>query len=534
MVSFDSAFCDEMKQLVNQLGNSPNATRGNNALERARSARTQESVTEIFKELRGLRDALNSSGKMKEREVSTPLNNLLMNEELRIQQASAKTFAEKHEPTEQPTKNKSQPTEQQSVEGQPSPAKEQKSTPQIGLTDLPPYIMKEIGEPLSPKDKTALFLTTKNPAFREGIFLDDLSKLALISSDPECQQLYKHLFGQTPQSAASFKAARKEAIESEDAKKAAEVEGRLRSVIRTLPNIQGEWEALPEGVRTLFGNIDSSKILSSPERFKDVLLAIRAHNLNIVGQKLGVLATEADLSTKTAFLEAAEITARWLNDEGQKVTSLFADSSEMTRLPIEITRLPNLTRLELQRNLLTSVPSEIGSLRKLTSLNLSKTMLTSLPPEIGNLGNLTYLNLNENLLTSLPSKIGNLGNLGELCLEENQLTSLPPEIGNLTKLMFLDLQHNQLASVPSEIGNLRKLEGLILEKNQLTSLPPEIGRLTKLRALDLSLNRLATIPLSVFDLQKLTGLYLRGNPCVGRLPLDKIEGLELRGCKVFL
>jgi GTPase SAR1 family protein len=127
-------------------------------------------------------------------------------------------------------------------------------------------------------------------------------------------------------------------------------------------------------------------------------------------------------------------------------------------------------------------------------LDLSKKGLRRIPPEIGKLTNLTRLSLNGNRLTSIPPEIGQLKNLRLLFLGNNQLSMLPPEIGELTNLHVLALVNNQLSTLPPEIGELTNLNVLALVKNQLTALPPEIGQLKNLEILVVHANPLVFPP----------------------------------------
>ena len=129
-------------------------------------------------------------------------------------------------------------------------------------------------------------------------------------------------------------------------------------------------------------------------------------------------------------------------------------------MPPEITKLTNLTSLDLSSNQLTSVPPEITKLTNLTSLDLSGNQLTSLPPEITKLTNLTSLDLSGNQLTSLPPEITKLTNLTSLDLSDNQLTSLPPEITKLTNLTYLDLSENQLPIPPETLANPKDVKAI--------------------------------------------------------------------------
>ena len=150
-----------------------------------------------------------------------------------------------------------------------------------------------------------------------------------------------------------------------------------------------------------------------------------------------------------------------------------------------------------------------------TTLSLARIGLTRLPPEIGRLANLTRLSLDHNQLGSLPPEIGQLRNLSELYLQNNQLRTLPPEIGQLRKLHLLALLANHLRALPVEIGQLIELSLLDLDENKLETLPLEIGRLANLKTIYLGFNGLVTLPDTLRDLRKLRLLSLRGNDALG-------------------
>src|SRR5205809_805631 len=67
-------------------------------------------------------------------------------------------------------------------------------------------------------------------------------------------------------------------------------------------------------------------------------------------------------------------------------------------------------------------------------LDLEGLGLTRLPPEIGKLANLTKLYLGNNQLRTLPPEIVQLANLKQLAFDNNLLSTLPLEIGQLANL----------------------------------------------------------------------------------------------------
>jgi len=161
-----------------------------------------------------------------------------------------------------------------------------------------------------------------------------------------------------------------------------------------------------------------------------------------------------------------------------KLLSLDLTANGITNLPPEIRKLTNLRTLELGGHNLHSLPSEFTDLINLETLVLGSLVvsggeLTKLPIEITHLTNLRKLDLNDNQLTELPKEIGNLSKLTSLEINENKLSNLPEEIGNLRNLQLLELRYNKLTSLPKEIIHLENLETLDLRGNSLP-IPPEI------------------------------------------------------------
>ncbi|KAL5697759.1 hypothetical protein ACHQM5_028876 [Ranunculus cassubicifolius] len=103
-------------------------------------------------------------------------------------------------------------------------------------------------------------------------------------------------------------------------------------------------------------------------------------------------------------------------------------------IPVELTALPRLLTLSLDRNRLSGeFPSEILSWKSLNSLNLSRNQLSG----------------------GIPSSIGLLPDLLQLDFSENQLSGgIPPEL-HLLKLNFLNLSSNHLTGkIPAEFRNM--------------------------------------------------------------------------------
>lgn len=110
--------------------------------------------------------------------------------------------------------------------------------------------------------------------------------------------------------------------------------------------------------------------------------------------------------------------------------------------------------------------------RGLTSLNLASSSIASLKDTLfENLPNLTKLNLDKNHLTNLPKEIGRLRKLELLSIAKNPLESLPNTIGQLENLHFLDARECNLRVLPAEIWNCFRLDTLNVSSNILESFP---------------------------------------------------------------
>jgi len=164
-------------------------------------------------------------------------------------------------------------------------------------------------------------------------------------------------------------------------------------------------------------------------------------------------------------------------------------------IPRNLGELRNLECLSFEnfnyfdREKISSLPEDICKLTNLKVLALGSAShpeiilnkLTKLPLGIGNLAELTDIYLQFNSLSELPPEIGNLRKLKVLKLGGNNLSFLPKEIGNLKKLEILTIWNNQLKDLPEEICLLTNLKGLDISLNSLSILPDYIIRLTGLR-----------------------------------------------------
>jgi adenylate cyclase len=108
----------------------------------------------------------------------------------------------------------------------------------------------------------------------------------------------------------------------------------------------------------------------------------------------------------------------------------------------------------------------------LSNLNIEKAKLAALPDNLfQKIPNLTKLNLDKNHFVSLSPHIGMLTKLEHLSIAQNLLNSLPADIGRLTELRYLDLRENNLNALPAQIWFAKRLETLNLSSNVLNSFP---------------------------------------------------------------
>ncbi|KAL9236627.1 hypothetical protein vseg_011271 [Gypsophila vaccaria] len=108
-----------------------------------------------------------------------------------------------------------------------------------------------------------------------------------------------------------------------------------------------------------------------------------------------------------------------------------------------------------------------------------------LPVEVTQLPLLEKLNLNDNKLSVLPPEVGQLKNLKVLRVDENLLVSVPAELRQCVGLVELSLEHNKLVRPLLDFRAMAELRVLRLFGNPLEFLP-EILPLQKLRHLSLA------------------------------------------------
>ena len=110
----------------------------------------------------------------------------------------------------------------------------------------------------------------------------------------------------------------------------------------------------------------------------------------------------------------------------------------------------------------------------LTYLNIASAKLTEFKEVMFDfMPNLQKLNLNKNQLSHMSSQIGRLSRLEDFTMAKNPLQIVPPSIGNLTELKSLNVRECNLKSIPPEIWYCRKLETLNVSSNVLETFPKQ-------------------------------------------------------------
>ncbi|KAL8999220.1 MAG: hypothetical protein Q9169_001885 [Polycauliona sp. 2 TL-2023] len=134
------------------------------------------------------------------------------------------------------------------------------------------------------------------------------------------------------------------------------------------------------------------------------------------------------------------------------LTSLNIASANVAQLDDPIfERMPNLTKLNMDKNHFVSISPEIGRLRKLEYFSIAKNPLSSLPPTVGNLQELKYLDARECNLKKLPSEMWLCFQLDTLNVSSNLLEGFPKPTAAL-QLTQLDSHGSSPHATPGHTG----------------------------------------------------------------------------------
>ncbi|KAJ1680428.1 cysteinyl-tRNA synthetase [Spiromyces aspiralis] len=176
-------------------------------------------------------------------------------------------------------------------------------------------------------------------------------------------------------------------------------------------------------------------------------------------------------------------------------------------LPNGLTKLKNLTELNVRRNRLQSL-SKVASLPRLARLQSDDNRVTQVSVEIRQA---QFVSLSNNKL--IQFRLFNPSfTLIELDLSKNQLTELERDLFEyLPSVQRLTLDNNHLVCLPSSIACLKNLEVLSCTNNTLGSLPIELTTLKNLHSLDLHNNNLRSLPAEIWLMPQLATLNLSSN-----------------------
>ncbi|XP_067211182.1 leucine-rich repeat protein 1-like isoform X5 [Linepithema humile] len=190
-------------------------------------------------------------------------------------------------------------------------------------------------------------------------------------------------------------------------------------------------------------------------------------------------------------------------------------SAESSWMWLEQTPIRNtLLRLNICHNFLTKLPLQIICLKNITNLSLSNNEIVCLPIEFGTLP-LTMLDLSHNYL-------GKFAELSWMWLEQTRIRNT---------LLSLNICHNFLTELPLQIGKLNILSSLLCDQNMLKHLPQNFVNLQFLKVLTLSKNLFSYLPGTIVHLN-LSYLNVEDNPFVSNNTLLHVVNIS-HGWKVL-
>lgn len=152
-----------------------------------------------------------------------------------------------------------------------------------------------------------------------------------------------------------------------------------------------------------------------------------------------------------------------------------------------LAKLANLTTLDISDNAITSALAVLADVQTLEKLYLRDCGITDFPKEVSALPALTYLNLDRNKISVLPDEMP--VTLRWIRLNANELSSIPDGVGKMVFLQRIYLRNNRLTSLPHGLAGCTLLEDIDLAQNHFEEFPKVLAKLPKLRNVDLTGNR---------------------------------------------
>uniref|UniRef100_A0A1A7XBW1 Leucine-rich repeat-containing protein 40 n=2 Tax=Iconisemion striatum TaxID=60296 RepID=A0A1A7XBW1_9TELE len=152
-----------------------------------------------------------------------------------------------------------------------------------------------------------------------------------------------------------------------------------------------------------------------------------------------------------------------------------------------------ITTVNFSKNQLKATPPRLMELQaSVSDLNMGFNKLTDCS-DISKLLQLTHIDLRNNQLSDLPPEMKNLTKLCSIILSYNRLKSFPEVLYEILSLETVLLGNNQVCVVdPGRLRKLACLTTLDLSNNDLLNIPPELGLCTSLRCLSLEGNPFRT------------------------------------------
>ncbi|KAL9593946.1 MAG: hypothetical protein Q9179_005626 [Wetmoreana sp. 5 TL-2023] len=138
-------------------------------------------------------------------------------------------------------------------------------------------------------------------------------------------------------------------------------------------------------------------------------------------------------------------------------------------------RFPKIRILHMDHNPITRFFFD-APVPTLTSLNIASANVAELDKEIfERMPNLAKLNMDKNHFVNIFAQIGNLRKLEYLSIAKNPLSNLPASIGQLQELKYLDVRECNLKKLPSELWLCFRLDTLNVSSNVLEEFPKAIA-----------------------------------------------------------
>lgn len=235
--------------------------------------------------------------------------------------------------------------------------------------------------------------------------------------------------------------------------------------------------------------------------------------------------------------------------------TLVLSSNRFTEFPMVVSKIKQLTCLDVRDNAIEVLPEGIRRLKSLITLKVSQLNLTYPPIHVAfssksNLESetvdlehffkfITATSPDDNKLvfkvmayglTFVPSTwiVGDLfSEVQTVNLSENSLNMLHKNdtqfFTRMTMLTSLDLSGNQIFEIPSMLSVLTTLKFLNLARNFISEMPNTLFALVDLESLSVDHNKILIIPESIISLVRLQFLSLKGNqitdlpPCMCKL-----------------